>query len=72
MLPGHSHEGQQGRARCRVRYEVIATHHPALESFILSRWRHKWTAHIHAWLWEHVLGDGTLWPFAVVREMSDV
>lgn len=54
----------------RRRYRVRASHHPAYLEFVLSTWRYRWAAHVHAWLWVHVLGDGQLWPYAYVEEVS--
>lgn len=57
------------RARSRLRFRVIASHHPALLSFVLSTWRWRWCARLHALAWIHVLGDGRLWPDAHVEEV---
>ena len=51
-------------------FEVVASHHPAFVEFVLAHWKWRCAARAHAWLWERVLGDGVLWPYAYVREVS--
>jgi hypothetical protein len=53
------------------RYLVMASHHPTLDAFVLSRWQRLWPARVHAWLWVHVLGDGSLHPWARVVSSAD-